>query len=113
MVMKNFINDGLLIILAGAAMLTWVGVAVGDQGQDLYGEKCSLCHGDDGKGKGPGAAAFNPGPADFTAPQFWQGAVPGKITNTVKNGKGTMEPVEASDSEINAIISYMERTFKP
>jgi mono/diheme cytochrome c family protein len=110
--MKNILKVGLFMILGGAAMLAWAGLAAADQGQDLYSDKCSLCHGDDGKGKGPGAAAFNPGPADFTAPQFWQGDVRSKIINSVKNGKGTMEPVEASDSEIRAIISYMEKTFK-
>jgi len=46
--MKNFLKIGLLIIFGGALMLTWAGVAAGDQGQNLYEEKCSLCHGDDG-----------------------------------------------------------------
>ena len=111
--MKNFLKKGFLIILGGMAIMIWAGAAVAGQGQNLYQEKCALCHGDDGKGNGPGAAAFNPGPANFTAPQFWQGDVRDKIMNTVKNGKGTMEPVEASTSEIKAIIGYMEKTFKP
>ncbi len=111
--MKNFLRIGLLIIIGGAAMLTWAGLAGADSGQDLFNDKCALCHGNDGKGNGPGAAAFNPGPADFTAPQFWQGDVKNKIINTVKNGKGAMVPVEASNSEIQAIIGYMEKTFKP
>jgi mono/diheme cytochrome c family protein len=110
--MKNFLKVGLLIIFGGAAILTWTYAATGDQGQNLYEEKCSLCHGDDGKGNGPGAAAFNPGPADFNSSQFWQGDVRDKIINTVKNGKGTMQPVDASDSEIKAVIGYMEKTFK-
>lgn len=111
--MKNFFKNGLLIIWGVTVILTWAGVAAAGQGQDLYGEKCALCHGASGKGNGPGAAAFNPGPADFTAPQFWQGDARSKIKTSVKNGKGTMEPVEASNSEIQAIIGYMQKTFKP
>jgi mono/diheme cytochrome c family protein len=111
--MKTILKIGLLVVFWGTAMLTWPGMAAADQGEDLFSDKCALCHGDDGKGNGPGAAAFNPGPADFNSPKFWQGDVRDKIINTVKNGKGAMQPVEASDSEINAIIGYMQKTFKP
>ena len=32
----------------------------------MYHSFCASCHGDSGKGNGPGALAFNPPPADFT-----------------------------------------------
>jgi DMSO reductase family type II enzyme heme b subunit len=32
----------------------------------LYGQKCALCHGEEGKGDGPGAATLDPKPRDFT-----------------------------------------------
>jgi hypothetical protein len=39
-----------------------------------YAEKCVVCHGESGKGDGPGAAALNPKPRDLTD-AAWQGTV--------------------------------------
>ena len=37
-----------------------------DQGKDLYAQYCATCHGDDGKGNGPGTQGnATPGPAAF------------------------------------------------
>ncbi|MBI4537359.1 MAG: c-type cytochrome [candidate division NC10 bacterium] len=35
-------------------------------GKTLYGKKCALCHGAEGKGDGPGAPTVDPKPRDFT-----------------------------------------------
>jgi cytochrome c553 len=39
----------------------------------VWKERCTTCHGNSGKGDGPGAAALNPKPRSFTDPG-WQGA---------------------------------------
>jgi mono/diheme cytochrome c family protein len=39
-------------------------------GRSLYRDNCASCHGDEGRGDGPGAAAADPGPSDFTRPEF-------------------------------------------
>ncbi|MBI3960627.1 MAG: cytochrome c [Chloroflexi bacterium] len=36
-------------------------------GAATYTQYCAVCHGNEGKGDGPGAAALNPKPADFSA----------------------------------------------
>ncbi len=36
------------------------------KGKALYEERCVLCHGPKGDGKGQGAIALNPKPADYT-----------------------------------------------
>jgi mono/diheme cytochrome c family protein len=36
-------------------------------GQQMYGAYCAVCHGIDGKGKGPAAEALRVAPADLTA----------------------------------------------
>jgi mono/diheme cytochrome c family protein len=36
------------------------------EGPDLYAEYCAVCHGKDGKGGGPAAAALKKEPADLT-----------------------------------------------
>jgi mono/diheme cytochrome c family protein len=35
-------------------------------GADLYAQYCAVCHGRDGQGNGPAAAALKPAPADLT-----------------------------------------------
>ena len=41
-----------------------------DQGKSLYQEKCMLCHGADGKGDGPAAAALSRAPRILITPSF-------------------------------------------
>jgi mono/diheme cytochrome c family protein len=84
-----------------------------DKGKALYDEKCMICHGANGKGDGPAAAALSPPPKDFNRPEFWnQKNVDQVITNQVKNGKGAMPAFSLSDEEIKAIIGYMSHSFK-
>lgn len=92
-----------------------VNAAQGDentQGKELYQEKCMICHGANGSGNGPAAAAFSKRPADFTSPDFWQGDVDKKIADTVRNGRPPMPAFDLPSEEINAIINYMKQTFR-
>jgi mono/diheme cytochrome c family protein len=82
------------------------------EGGQIFNEKCAPCHGQDGEGNGAMAVTFNPKPASFHDPKFWQGDVAKKITDTVNNGKGQMIPVALSDAELKAVIDYMSHTFK-
>ena len=44
------------------------------EAQEIFSTRCSVCHGTSGKGDGPGAAALNPKPRNFTDPE-WQKSV--------------------------------------
>jgi mono/diheme cytochrome c family protein len=46
----------------------------GSQAKKVFKAKCVVCHGDHGAGDGPGAAALNPKPRAFSAPD-WQSSV--------------------------------------
>ena len=42
--------------------------------ENIFATRCATCHGADGKGTGPAAAALNPKPRDYTD-QAWQKSV--------------------------------------
>jgi mono/diheme cytochrome c family protein len=104
---------GLVVILM--IVIGVSGLAAGDQlatGQSLYDAKCQICHGANGRGDGPAAAALNPKPRDFTNPAFWQNNADEKIKRTVTTGKGMMPAFGLDNDEIQAITDYMHHTFK-
>ena len=82
------------------------------QGKQLYQEKCTICHGLNGKGDGPAAAAFSKPPSDFNKPEFWKGDVDKKISDTIRNGHPPMPAFSLPSNEIQAIIDYMKQSFK-
>jgi len=100
-----------LILAAACLALASLAVGTPDQpdGAALFKQKCSMCHGADGKGF---AALKTP---DFTDPK-WQASKSDKeIASTIKNGKqGTMMQAFGSqlkDDEIDALVKQI-RAFK-
>jgi cbb3-type cytochrome c oxidase subunit III len=79
-------------------------------GGDLFKEKCSMCHGADGKGY---AALKTP---DFTDPKVQASLTDQEIVQTIKNGKkGTAMPAFAdklSDDEIQSLVTYIRSLGK-
>jgi len=84
-----------------------------DQGKTIYSTNCQLCHGTDGKGDGPASSALNPKPADYTSAKFWTTDAATKIAETIKKGKGQMPPFGLDKQSVQAVIYYIEHTFKP
>jgi len=73
---------------------------------------CTACHGDTGKGNGPGAAALNPKPADWTSAKV-QAETDGCLFWKISTGRGAMPPWASSlsETERGQIIHYI-RTLK-
>ena len=72
---------------------------------------CTACHGDGGKGDGPGAAALNPKPADWTSAKVQQ-QTDGCLLWKITTGRGAMPPWAAlSETERGQLIHYI-RTLK-
>ena len=74
-------------------------------GGDLFKQKCSMCHGVDGKGF---SALKTP---DFTDPKVQASLTDKAIVETIKNGKkGTAMPAFAdklSDEQIHSLLIYI------
>ena len=83
-----------------------------ERGKALFDDKCQMCHGIKGDGKGPAAASFTPKPANFTDPRFWRENSDRKIATTIRKGHGPMPAFDLKPEEIKAIINYMSHAFK-
>jgi mono/diheme cytochrome c family protein len=60
-----------------------------ETGKKVAQVNCVLCHGESGKGNGPGAAALNPKPADWTSKRV-QDESDGELFWKISNGRGPM-----------------------
>jgi cytochrome c oxidase cbb3-type subunit 3 len=79
-------------------------------GGDLFKQKCTMCHGVDGKGF---AALKTP---DFTDPKVQASLTDKQIVETIKNGKkGTAMVAFAgtlSDEQIHSLLTYLRSLKK-
>ena len=76
-----------------------------DEGGDLFKQKCSMCHGVDGKGY---SALKTP---DFTDPKVQASLTDKEIVETIKNGKkGTPMPAfgdKLTEDQIQLLLKYL------
>ena len=76
---------------------------------------CSSCHGAEGNGQGPAAAALTPKPANFTDPVFWETRTRESIMEVIRLGGAATgkSPVMApfggtfNDEQIGAMADYV------
>jgi mono/diheme cytochrome c family protein len=82
-------------------------------GKKLTADKaCTACHGESGKGDGPGAAALNPKPADWTSKAV-QAEPDGCLFWKVTTGRGAMPPWAAlSETERWQLVTYIKSLGK-
>lgn len=87
-----------------------------EKGRALYQGKgtCFNCHGKEGMGDGPAAAALDPSPRNFQHHGFWRHRTEGEIFWVIKHGSAGTSMIgfgdQLTDEEIWAIIQY-ERSF--
>lgn len=82
------------------------------KGAAIFKTRCTVCHGNEGKGDGPGGKALNPKPANFSTDKV-QSQTDGEIFWKITNGKGAMikwEPI-LSEEERWQLVNFV-RTLK-
>ena len=92
--------------------------AVIEQGRTLYKTNCAACHGETGKGDGPGAGVLKPPPRDHTDKAYMSTLTDKQIADVIKMGgaiKG--KPLMPShpqfkDPELQAVVAYVRSLAK-
>ena len=106
--------DFFKVLAVGVFLLVFsLGLRAGpkpDDGADLFKQKCSMCHGEDGKGY---PALKTP---DFTDPKVQASITDDEMTEVIKNGKkGTAMPAfgeKLSDDQIKSLIAFIRSLGK-
>jgi mono/diheme cytochrome c family protein len=83
-----------------------------DHGRDLYKVNCTPCHGEQGKGDGPAAAAYNPKPRNHTDAAYMSKLTDEDIAKVIQYG-GAMKgmPMMPSNpvlkgTDLAAVVAY-------
>lgn len=97
-------------------------MAQGDvqKGKTIFSQNCAVCHGDSGKGDGPGAAALTPKPRDLTDRTYMDARNDDVLFKIIKEGgtavgKSPLMPPWSptlKDQEIRDLISFLRALGK-
>jgi cytochrome c5 len=84
--------------------------------KELYGQDCSVCHGETGDGKTDLAKDMGLTLGDWTDPKTLAGKPDQELFDAIRNGKGKMPPEavgRAKDDEVRSLILYIRGLAKP
>ena len=86
-----------------------------DEGAKIYAERCSLCHGPNGKGDGPGGAALNPKPRDHTDGKYMNSRTDAELLAVLHNGKGAMPAWRGvlTEEQMQAVLKHVRSLAVP
>jgi len=104
---RTFIATSLAGMLAFFCLTLFLASPViGQDGKKLYGDRCALCHGSGGDGKG---VIMQTAPFDA---EFWKKSDDAAMAKTIVEGKGRMPAIPLSPEEAKAVVEYMKSSFK-
>jgi mono/diheme cytochrome c family protein len=82
-----------------------------NEAQQVYMDNCMLCHGEKGKGDGPGSKTLTVKPADLTDPKRMATETDGSLFWKMTTGRGPMPAWKATLSETDRwkLVSYLRK----
>ena len=114
-----------LCALIAASSLTALRARADDtamaKARENYMSYCTKCHGEQGKGDGPGAAMLNPKPRDYTDCKTMQKKPDAELFKVISEGgdaagmSADMQPWGGtlSDQEIHDLVKFIRGFCKP
>ena len=90
-----------------------------EKGRGIYKTNCAACHGDGGKGDGPGAGVLKPPPRDHTDYAYMSTLTDKEIADVIKMGgaiKGRpLMPShpQIAGAEMDALVAYIRTLSAP
>jgi len=101
-----------LVICIALVLASAVARADETDGRRIYTEQCAGCHGDEGRGDGPAAAALVPKPRNFRDSAFWKDRTTAELESVVRSGKPASMMMAfggaLTDAEIAAVVRYVQ-----
>lgn len=91
------------------------------EAKEMFNSRCAPCHGTNGKGDGPGAAALNPKPRDYTDATWQKSVTDDQLRKTIVMGgaavgKSPIMPaspdLESKPEVVNGLVKIV-RDFGP
>jgi mono/diheme cytochrome c family protein len=118
---KDIIMFGLVwLILVAGTVRSAMGAGNIAAGEKLYQNRCSPCHGPDGKAATPTAQALNPKPRDHTDVAYMNQLSTEYLTKVIKNGgpaasKSPIMPAhtDLNDQQIEDVITFVRTLAVP
>lgn len=91
------------------------------EAKEMFNSRCAPCHGTDGKGDGPGAAALNPKPRNYTDAAWQKSVTDDQIRKTIVMGGAAVgkspimpaSPDLESKPEVVSGLVKIVRSFGP
>lgn len=84
-----------------------------EEGRALYKAHCAACHGESGKGDGPGAGVFKPPPRDHTDKAYMSTLTDKQMADVIKMGGAVRgKPLMPShpqfkEAQLQALVAYV------
>lgn len=113
--MKNGLAFVLMFLLAlSVTPIAFAEKGDAEKGKEIYQSRCQMCHGPQGKGDGPAAAALDPAPKDLSDKEFVSGLEDDYMFDVIKKGgaavgKSAQMPPHPglSDEDVWNVISFI------